>query len=158
MENLLGEENQGFYYMMEELAQERLAIAVRSAASLEAMFEETVTYTRSREAFGNSLIDFQNTRFKLAEAKSYIEMLRTFIDDCLSEHLRGELSAERAAMAKLVGTELQGRFLDDMLQLHGGYGYMREYVVGRAWLDARVMRIYGGSSEVMKEIIGRSIA
>jgi long-chain-acyl-CoA dehydrogenase len=156
VENLLGEENQGFYYMMQELAQERLAIAVRSAASLEAMFDETVAYTQSREAFGNTLLEFQNTRFKLAEAKSYIEMLRAFVDDCLREHLQGGLSAERAAMAKLVGTELQGRFLDEMLQLHGGYGYMREYLVGRAWLDARVMRIYGGSSEVMKEIISRS--
>jgi acyl-CoA dehydrogenase len=155
VENLLGEENQGFYYMMKELAQERLAIAVRSVASLESMFDETLEYTLSRKAFGNRLVDFQNSKFKLAEAKSYIEMLRAFVDDCLREHLQGQLSPERAAMAKLMGTELQGKLLDDMLQLHGGYGYMREYVVGRAWLDARVMRIYGGSSEVMKEIIAK---
>ena len=142
---------------MHELAQERLAIAVRAAASLEGMLEETIEYTKTRKAFGNTLIEFQNTKFKLAEAKSYIEMLRTFVDDCLKQHLRGELSAERAAMAKLVATETQGKWLDEMLQMHGGYGYMREYTVGRAWLDARVMRIYGGTSEVMKEIISRNL-
>lgn len=157
VENLLGEENQGFGYLMKELAQERLAIAIRATASVEAMLAETIDYTRTREAFGKSLLDFQNTRFKLADAKAHIEMLRTFVDDCLAEHLVGQLSAERAAMAKLVATEVQNRLLDDMLQLHGGYGYMREYVVGRAWLDARVMRIYGGSSEVMREIIGRGL-
>ena len=155
--NLLGEENKGFYCLMHELAQERLAIAVRAAASLEAMLEETIAYTKSRKAFGNNLIDFQNTKFKLAEAKSYIAMLRSFVDDCLREHLTGDLSADRAAMAKLVATETQSRLLDDMLQMHGGYGYMNEYVIGRAWLDARVMRIYGGTSEVMKEIISRSL-
>lgn len=155
--NLLGEENRGFYCLMHELAQERLALAVRAAACLEAMLEETISYTKSRQAFGKDLLEFQNTKFKLAEAKSYINMLRTFVDDCLREHLEGNLTAERAAMAKLVATETQSRLLDDMLQMHGGYGYMKEYVISRAWLDARVMRIYGGTSEVMKEIIAKGL-
>lgn len=157
VENRLGEEGRGFYYLMHELAQERLAIAIRATASLEAMLNETVHYAKNRTVFDNPLFDYQNTKFKLADAKSQIEMLRAFVDDCLSQHLSGNLSPDRAAMAKLVSTEMQNRLLDDMLQIHGGYGYMREYVVSRAWLDARVMRIYGGTSEVMKEIISRTL-
>lgn len=155
--NLLGEENRGFYYLMSNLAQERLTIAIRAIASIEAMLERAIDYTRERKVFGNPLFDFQTTKFKLAEVKAYAAMLRTFIDDCLSDHLRDALSHDRAAMAKLVATEMQGRILDDLLQLYGGYGYMSEYVIGRAWLDARVMRIYGGSSEIMKEIISRTL-
>ncbi len=155
--NLLGEEGEGFRYLMHELAQERLIIALKAAASMEVMLAATVAYTREREAFGGKVFDFQNTRFKLAEAKAQSEMFRVFADHCLELHLRGALTPERAAMAKLMGSEMQGRLLDDFLQLHGGYGYMWEYPIARAWADARVMRIYGGSSEIMKEIIARTL-
>jgi len=156
-DNLLGEENQGFKYLMHELAQERLVVAVRAAMSIEAFLEKTIAYTRDRRAFGQSVFEFQNTRFKLAEAKAQATMLRVFVDDCIALHLRGELSPERAAMVKLNATALQNRLLDEFLQLHGGYGYMAEYQVGRAWTDARIGRIYGGSDEVMKEIIARTL-
>lgn len=155
--NLLGEENQGFGYLMHELAQERLIIGIRAAASIEAFLERTVEYTRGRKAFGQPVFDYQNTRFKLAEAKAQLTMLRTFVDDCLARHLRGELTPERAAMAKLNGSEMQNRLLDDFLQLHGGYGFMSEYEIGGAWIDARVGRIYGGSNEIMKEIVARGL-
>ena len=155
--NLLGGEGQGFRYLMHELAQERLMIALRAAASMETMLAATVAYTREREAFGGRVFDFQNTRFKLVEAKAQSEMFRVFADHCLELHLRGALTPERAAMAKLTGSEMQGRLLDEFLQLHGGYGYMWEYPIARAWADARVMRIYGGSSEIMKEIIARTL-
>jgi len=157
VENLLGEENSGFSYMMHELAQERLSIAIRAAASMEAMLAETIAYTKERKAFGKPVFDFQNSKFKLADAKAQAEMFRVFVDDCLAKHIRGELSPEKAAMAKLLGAEMQNKLLDDFLQLHGGYGFMREYRVSRAWLDARVMRIYGGSSEIMREIISRGL-
>ena len=155
--NRLGEENNGFKYLMQELAQERLVIAVRAAASIEAFLKRTIVYTRDRKIFGNSLLTYQNTRFKLAEAKAQCVMLRTLVDDCLALHLKRELTPERAAMAKLNASEMQCRLLDEFLQLHGGYGYMSEYMVGSAWVDARVGRIYGGSSEVMKEIIARNL-
>ena len=157
VENRLGEENWGFGYLMHNLPQERLTIALRAAASIESFLERTVSYVRDRKVFGKALIDLQNTRFKLAEIKAQSEMLRVFIDSCLESHLRGTLSPERAAMAKLVASEMQNRVLDDLLQLHGGNGYMSEYPIGRAWIDARVMRIYGGSSEIMKEIIARTL-
>jgi acyl-CoA dehydrogenase len=157
VENRLGNEGQGFTYLMHQLAQERLIVAVRAAASMEAMLEETVAYTRQRTAFGKPLFEMQNTRFKLAEARAQSEMFRVFTDDCLGLHLQGNLTPERAAMAKLVGSEMQNRVLDELLQLHGGYGYMSEYLIGRAWVDARVMRIYAGSSEIMREIIARSL-
>lgn len=155
--NRLGEENAGFGYLMHELAQERLIIAVRAAASIEGMFERTVAYTRERKAFGQPLFDFQNSRFKLAEAKSKATMLRIFVDHCIALHFKRELTPLMAAMAKLNSTELQNQLLDEFLQLHGGYGYMSEYVIGNAWVDARVMRIYGGTDEIMKEIVARSI-
>lgn len=155
--NLLGEENKGFSYLMTELAQERIVIAIRAAASIESMLEQTIAYTKERKAFGNPLFSFQNTKFKLADARAQSEMLRTFVDDCLAQHFRGELTPDRAAMAKLMGAEMQNRILDDLLQLHGGYGFMNEYMVSRAWRDARVMRIYGGSSEIMREIIARTL-
>jgi acyl-CoA dehydrogenase len=155
--NRLGEENAGFGYLMHELAQERLIIAVRACASIEGMFERTVEYTRERKAFGQPLFDFQNSRFKLAEAKASMTMLRAFVDHCLGLHLERALTPLMAAMAKLNSTKLQNQLLDDFLQLHGGYGYMSEYVIGSAWVDARVMRIYGGTDEIMKEIIARSI-
>lgn len=155
--NRLGEENQGFKYLMHELAQERLVIAVRAVTSIETFLARTIEYTRDRKIFGNSVLSYQNTRFKLAEAKAQVAMLRTFVDDCIRLHFDRKLTIERAAMAKLNATEMQGRLLDEFLQLHGGYGYMSEYVVGTAWVDARVGRIYGGSSEVMKEIIARTL-
>lgn len=155
--NMLGEENSGFKYLMQELAQERLVIAVRAVASIEAFLVRTIMYTRDRKIFGNSVLSYQNTRFKLAEAKAQVTMLRVFVDDCLALHFKRALTPERAAMAKLNASEMQSRLLDEFLQLHGGYGYMSEYQVGGAWVDARVGRIYGGSSEVMKEIIARTL-
>jgi acyl-CoA dehydrogenase len=155
--NLLGEENKGFSYLIRNLPQERLVIAIRAAMSIEVMLEQTVTYAKERQAFGQPVIDFQHNRFKLADAKAQAAMLRVFTDHCLALHLRGELSVELAATAKLLGSEMQNKLLDDFLQIHGGYGYMAEYEIGRAWADARVGRIYGGSSEIMKEIIGRTL-
>jgi acyl-CoA dehydrogenase len=155
--NRLGEENKGFGYLTHQLAWERTIIGIRAAASIEALLEETIQYTRDRHVFGKPVFDFQNTRFKLAEVKAQATMLRTFVDDCLGRAMRGDLSAEVGAMCKLVGSELQGKLLDEMLQLHGGYGYMSEYRIGKAWVDARVARIYGGTSEIMKEIISRSL-
>lgn len=155
--NLLGEENAGFKYLMHELAQERLVVAVRAAMSVEVFLQKTIDYTRERKAFGRSVFEFQNTRFKLAEVKARATMLRVFVDDCIALHLRRKLSADRAAMVKLNATALQNELLDVLLQLHGGYGYMTEYQIGRAWTDARVGRIYGGSDEIMKEIIARTL-
>jgi long-chain-acyl-CoA dehydrogenase len=155
--NLLGEENQGFGYLMHQLAKERLIVGIRAAASIESMLASTIAYTRERKAFGTPVLDFQNTRFKLADAKAQSEMLRVFVDDGLDLYLNGALTPERAAMIKLTSSEMQNRLLDDFLQLHGGYGYMAEYPIGRAWIDARVMRIYAGSSEIMKEIIARTL-
>lgn len=157
LDNRLGEENLGFRYLMHELAQERLVIAVRAATIIESFLERTIAYTRDRRSFGQSVLSFQNTRFKLAEAKAQAAMLRVFVDDCLARHLRRELTPERAAMAKLNATALHNRLLDDFLQMHGGYGYMAEYGIGRAWVDARIGRIYGGSDEIMKEIIARGL-
>jgi acyl-CoA dehydrogenase len=155
--NLVGEEGRGFVYLMEQLPQERLVIAMRSAATLETQLEATIRYTTDRKVFGNPIIGFQNTKFKLAEAKAYITMLRAFVDQCAAEHMAGGISSEKAAMAKLVATETMGRFLDEFLQLHGGYGYSAEYGIGRAWVDARVSRIAGGASEVLKDIISRNL-
>lgn len=157
VENRLGEEGQGFRLLMRELAQERLIIAVRAAAAIEEMLDQTVAYTRERETFGKPVIEHQANRFRLAEAKAKAAMLRSFVDDCLAEHLARELTPERAAMAKLVASEMQGELFDLFLQLHGGYGYMKDFLIGRAWIDARIMRIYGGSSEIMKEIIARTL-
>lgn len=157
VDHLLGQENMGFKYLMHELAQERLVVAVRAAMSIETFLQKTIDYTRERKAFGQSVFEFQNTRFKLAEAKAQATMLRVFVDDCIALHLERRLSPERAAMAKLNATALQNRLLDEFLQLHGGYGYMTEYQIGRAWTDARVGRIYGGSDEIMKEIIARTL-
>jgi acyl-CoA dehydrogenase len=155
--NLLGEENAGFRQLMHQLPQERLIIAVRCGISMEAMLEKTIEYTKQRQIFGQSVFDFQVHRFKLAQAKAEIGMFRVYLDDCIARHMQGQLSAEEAAAVKLLGTEMQNRLLDDFLQMHGGYGYMAEYDIGRAWADARVGRIYGGSSEVMREIIARTL-
>ena len=156
-ENLLGEENAGFSYLIRNLPQERLVIAVRSAMSMEVMLQKTIDYAKDRKAFGQTVFDFQHNRFKLAELRAQANMFRVFCDHCLALHMNGGLSIELAAQAKLLGTEMQNRLLDDCLQMHGGNGYMADYEIGRAWADARVGRIYGGSSEIMKEIIARTL-
>lgn len=154
---LLGELNAGFEYMSHELSRERLAIALRAAASTEGMLEQTKEYTRGRKVFGKRVIDYQNNRFVLADAKARLTMLRVFLDDCALKLMEGNLDPVIAAMAKLNATEMQGQILDELLQLYGGYGYSAEYGIGRAWADARALRIFGGTSEIMREIIGRSL-
>lgn len=156
-ENLLGEENMGFIYLMQRLPQERLTIAVGAIAAAETALEWTIAYCRERTAFGRPIGKFQNSRFKLAEMKTEIEIGRTFIDHCILLHNNGDLSVEQAAMAKWWTTDLQGRVIDQCLQLHGGYGYMLEYPIAKAYVDSRAQRIYGGTNEIMKEIIGRGI-
>ena len=156
-ENLLGEENSGFSYLIRNLPQERLVIAIRSAMSMEVMLQKTIDYAKDRKAFGQTVFDFQHNRFKLAELRANATMFRVFADHCLALHMNGGLSIELAAQAKLLGTEMQNKLLDDCLQMHGGNGYMADYEIGRAWADARVGRIYGGSSEIMKEIIARTL-
>ena len=155
--NLIGEEGRGFAQLMDQLPQERLLQAIRSTSSVEAALGWTIDYTSERKAFGKPISDFQNTRFKLAEIKSRTTMLRVFIDRCVEMHLVGELSAIDAAMAKMLASEIQSEALDTCLQLHGGYGYMWEYPIARAWADARMMRIAGGPGEIMRELIGRDI-
>ncbi|ARS29492.1 acyl-CoA dehydrogenase [Sphingomonas sp. KC8] len=154
--NLLGNAGEGLRYLMQELAWERLMIAIRAVAGCEIALETTVDYTKSREAFGQKLLDFQNTKFKLAECKTKTQIARVYIDQCIELGAAGQLNAEAAAMAKWWCTELQNRVLDECVQLHGGYGYMLEYPVARAWTDARAQMIYGGTNEIMKEIIARS--
>ncbi len=156
-DRLLGEENRAFKYLMQELAQERLIVAIRSATTLETALTNTVAYTQGRVAFGKPLFALQNTRFKLAECKTQAVVARTFVDRCMELHMAGMLDANDAAMAKLHVTETLGRVLDECLQLHGGYGYMWEYPIARAWAGHRVSRIAGGSSEIMKEIISRTL-
>ena len=155
--NRLGEEGQGFRYLMENLPLERLSIAATGVAAARAAFEETLAYVRERRAFGQPVGSFQNTRFRLAEAATEIEIAQTFIDRCVLALNAGELTTAEASMAKWWCTELQGRVIDVCVQLHGGYGYMAEYPVARAYADARVTRIYGGTTEIMKEIIARSL-
>ncbi len=155
--NLLGELNKGFIHLMQELAQERFIIAVGAASTTEAMLAETIRYTRERKLFGQSVFDFQNSKFKLAELKAKATAMRIMVDFYLGEHLRRKLTVEEAAIAKLFTTETMCAALDDMLQLHGGYGYMSEYPIARAYVNARVSRIYGGTSEVMKELISRGL-
>jgi len=155
--NLLGEEGRGFYQLMKELAQERLVQAIRAIASSEAALEWTLEYTLQRKMFGQTLADFQNTQFKLAEMKAELTMQRVFVDRCIELHLEDELDAVDAAMCKLVSTELQGKVMDQCLQFFGGWGYMWEYPIARAFVDARLGRIGGGSVEVMKQIIARSM-
>lgn len=156
-ENLLGQAGMGFAYLMQELPQERLTVGVAALASAEAALGWTLDYTRERKAFGKAVADFQNTRFKLAEMAAEIQVGRVFTDRCLELHLQGKLDVPTAAMLKYWATELQCRVLDECVQLHGGYGYMWEYPVARAWADARVQRIYAGTNEIMKEIIARSL-
>jgi alkylation response protein AidB-like acyl-CoA dehydrogenase len=156
-ENLLGQENRGFYHLMENLPQERLSIAVGAVASAETVLAHTREYVTGRKAFGKPVSSFQNTRFVLAELHTETTIARTFVDECVRQLAGGELTAVDAAMAKWWTTELQNKVADRCLQLHGGYGYMDEYPVSKAWRDARVQSIYGGTNEIMKEIIGRSL-
>jgi alkylation response protein AidB-like acyl-CoA dehydrogenase len=155
--SLLGEEGQGFRYMVENLPQERLVVAVASVAMAETILEHTVGYCKERKAFGRPISAFQNTRFALAEMHTEVEIARVFTDRCISAHMDGEFGVTEAAMAKWWATDLLNRVADRCLQLHGGYGYMREYPVARAFVDARVQSIYAGTNEIMKEIIGRVI-
>jgi alkylation response protein AidB-like acyl-CoA dehydrogenase len=156
-ENLLGTENRGFYHLMENLPQERLSIAVGAVASAETVLAHTRDYVTGRKAFGRPVASFQNTRFVLAELFTETTIARTFVDECVRQLNSGELTAVDASMAKYWTTELQNKVADRCLQLHGGYGYMDEYPVSKAWRDSRVQSIYGGTNEIMKEIIGRSL-
>ncbi|MBL4666279.1 MAG: acyl-CoA dehydrogenase family protein [Sneathiella sp.] len=155
--SLLGGEGKGFFCLMQELAWERMQIAIGATATMEAILEETIEYTKERSAFGKNIIQFQNTKFKLAELKTEAQIARVFVDRCLEELLKGELEVETAAMAKYWCSDLENKLIDECLQLHGGYGFMWEYRVARAYADARVQRIYGGTNEIMKEIISRSL-
>lgn len=155
--NRLGEEGQGFVYLMRNLAQERLSIAISGQAGAQRAFDEAVRFTREREAFGQKIIDFQNTRFTLAGLKAKLAAGWAYLDHCIARHVAGELDATEAAAAKLFHTELQWEVVDASLQLHGGAGYMNEYPIARLWRDARVQRIHGGTSEIMREIIGRAL-
>jgi acyl-CoA dehydrogenase len=156
--NLLGrEEGQGFIQLMQQLPQERLTIAVQSLALMEYAVEETVRYTKERKAFGKNLLDFQNTRFKLAECATEAKVGRAFVDDCIAKHVEGKLDAATASMAKMWLSERCCEVADTCLQMHGGYGYMFEYPISRIWTDARVGRIYGGTNEIMRELIARSL-
>jgi len=155
--NLLGKENEGFIYLMRELPWERLQIAVSAIAAAEAALGWTVDYVKERKAFGQEVIQFQNTRFKLSELKTEIQIGRVFVDRCLGLLLEGKLDATTASMAKYWTTDLQCKVVDACLQLHGGYGYMWEYPIARAWADARAQPIYGGTNEIMKELIARSL-
>jgi alkylation response protein AidB-like acyl-CoA dehydrogenase len=156
--NRLGDEGEGFRYLVTNLPQERLSIAATGVAAARAAFDQTLAYVKERTAFGQQIGSFQNTRFRMAEMATEIEIAQSFIDRCVLALDAGELTAEEAAMAKWWCTELQGRVADTCVQLHGGYGYMSEYPVARAYADARITRIYGGTTEIMKEIIGRSLA
>ena len=155
--NLLGDEGKGFSYLMRQLAQERLSVGVSAVAACETALEITLEYCKERTAFGQPIGSFQNSRFKLAEMKTEIEIARVFVDRCIEELNDGNLTPETAAMAKWWTSDLQKRVVDQCVQLHGGYGYMLEYPIARAYLDARVQSIYAGTNEIMKEIIGRSM-
>lgn len=156
--NLLGGvEGQGFYHLMRELPYERTLCALSAIASTEEALRLTLAYTRERRAFGKTLFELQNTRFKLADVKTQVTVGRRFVDDCVARVIDGTMDADTAAMAKLWTTETLGRAVDECLQLFGGYGYMTEYPIARLYADARVQRIYGGASEIMKEIIARSL-
>lgn len=155
--NCLGEEGRGFAYLMNQLPQERLQIAIAGQAGAQRAFDEAVKFTKERKAFRQTVFDFQNTRFTLGTLKSKLQAGWAHLDWCMARHLKGELTAAEASAAKLFHTELQWEVCDAALQLHGGAGYMNEYPIARLWRDARVQRIYGGTSEIMKEVVARSI-
>jgi alkylation response protein AidB-like acyl-CoA dehydrogenase len=156
-ENLLGELNRGFHHLMHFLAEERLLGAIGYVATGNAAFDLTMDYIKERKAFGRTIADFQNTRFKMADMRMQLDIAQNYVDQCVLEHNKGKLNADDAAKAKLFTSELEGRVVDDCVQLHGGAGYMDEYPICRMYLNARISRIYAGSSEIMREIIARSI-
>jgi acyl-CoA dehydrogenase len=157
-ENLLGPEpGRGFYQLMEQLPQERLNIAAQGVAAAERALAATLDYVKQRKAFGKAVIDFQNTQFKLAECKTKLTVAKVFVDHCIGRLLEGKLDAATASMAKYWVTDVQGEVIDECLQLHGGYGYMSEYPIAQLYKDARVQRIYGGTNEVMKLLIARTL-
>lgn len=155
--NLLGAENVGFRQVMHEIPKERLSIATISMAAAQKAFDMTVAYVKERIVFGKPLIEFQNTQFKLAELKTHLAVGWAHLDQCIAKHLKGELTSDEAALAKLFNTELQCRMVDECLQLHGGWGYMADAPIARMYTDARVRRIAGGSSEIMKMLIARTL-
>ena len=155
--NLLGQEGMGFAYLMNQLPQERLAIAIGAQACAQRAFDEAVGFTKQRMAFGRTVFEFQNTRFILADLKAKLQVGWAHLDWALARHMRGELTADEASAAKLWHTELQWEVCDAALQLHGGAGYMNEYLIARLWRDARVTRIFGGTNEIMKEVVARAI-
>jgi acyl-CoA dehydrogenase len=155
--NLLGVEGSGFAYLMSQLPQERLSIAVSAQAAAQRAFDEAVRFTRERKAFGKPILEFQNTRFTLADLAAKLQVGWAHLDWAVARHVRGELTAVQASAAKYWHTEMQWQVVDAALQLHGGAGYMNEYPIARLWRDARVQRIYGGTSEIMREVVGRSL-
>ncbi|MFS0719990.1 acyl-CoA dehydrogenase family protein [Brevundimonas phoenicis] len=158
LENVIGDtEGQGFVQLMQQLPQERLNIAVQGVAAAERGLSETLAYVKERKAFGKRVIDFQNTQFKLAEIKTKLTVAKVFVDHCIGLHLKGQLDAATASMAKYWVTDIQGETIDEMLQLFGGYGYMTEYPIAQLYKDARVQRIYGGTNEIMKLLIARTL-
>lgn len=157
MTQCLGAEGQGFVYLMSQLPQERLSIAVSSQAAAQRAFDEAVAFTKDRKAFGKTVFEFQNTKFTLADLATQLQVGWAHLDWAIARHLQGKLTTAEASAAKLWHTEMQGRVIDAALQLHGGAGYMNEYMVARLWRDARVTRIFGGTNEIMKEVISRSL-
>ena len=156
-QNLLGQENNGFIYLMQELPWERMQIAIGAAAKCEAALGWTIAYVNERKAFGRTVSSFQNTRFKLAEIATEVQVMRVFVDRCMQLLLDKKLDTATASMAKYWATDMEGKVLDECLQLHGGYGFMWEFPISQAYADARVTRIYGGTNEIMKEVISRSL-
>jgi acyl-CoA dehydrogenase len=156
-ENLLGQENNGFIYLMQELPWERMQIAIGATAKCEAALGWTIAYVNERKAFGKPVASFQNTRFKLAEIATEVQVMRVFVDRCMELLLEKKLDTATASMCKLWATDMEGKVLDECLQLHGGYGFMWEFPISQAYVDARVQRIYGGTNEIMKEVISRSL-
>ena len=155
--NRLGEEGKGFIYLMQELAQERLIIAVYCTAKLERLLEQTIEYVKERKVFGQTVWDFQNTKFKLADIKVQAVAARTLVDHYIAEHTRRRITVQEAAIAKLFATETLWKCIDEMVQLHGGYGYMLEYPIARAFCDYRIARVFGGTSEVQRDLISRKL-
>ncbi|KSZ58006.1 acyl-CoA dehydrogenase [Rhodococcus pyridinivorans KG-16] len=155
--NRLGDEGRGFYQLVHNLPQERLSLSIGAVAAAEGVLAQTLDYVRERKAFGKPVSSFQNTQFVLAELATELDIARTYLDDCIAEHVAGQLTAARAARLKWWATELQVRVADRCLQLHGGYGYMREYGVARAFVDARIQTIYGGTTEIMKTIVAKDL-
>ncbi len=152
-----GEEGRGFFQLMSDLPYERTIIGVSAAAAMEGAYEATLQYVREREAFGQPLLHFQNTKFKLAEIAAHVTAARVYVDRCIEDLVAGRLDTVGASMLKMWASDLQNRVIDECLQLFGGYGYMNEYLIGRMYVDARIQRIYGGTNEIMKEVISRAL-